>query len=82
MTLQFPCAHGSDEAAAGKLRFHQVVLEAAPGYLERFGATMPERQRQVLERIVRCRTLALGGHLFGCRDCGIPTLITWSRRAA
>jgi len=70
MNLQLPCRHGSDERVAGKLRFHQVVLEAAPAYLERFGATMPGRQRQVLQRILRCRTPALGGHLFGCRGCG------------
>jgi len=31
---------------------------------------MPERQRQVLERILRCRTPALGGELFGCPGGG------------
>jgi hypothetical protein len=31
---------------------------------------MPGRQRQVLERILRCRTPALGGQLFACPDCG------------
>jgi len=30
---------------------------------------MPPRQREVLERILRCRTAALGGELFGCPDC-------------
>jgi len=31
---------------------------------------MPRRQREVLERILRCRTPALGGQLFACPDCG------------
>jgi hypothetical protein len=31
---------------------------------------MPGRQRQVLQRILRCRTPALGGQLFACSDCG------------
>jgi hypothetical protein len=31
---------------------------------------MPARQREVLERIWRCRTPALGGQLFACPDCG------------
>jgi len=31
---------------------------------------MPGRQREVLQRILRCRTAALGGQLFACADCG------------
>jgi hypothetical protein len=53
----------------GKVRFHQVVVEAAPGYLTQFGQTMPLRQRQVLQTILRCRTPALGGQLFACPAC-------------
>ena len=76
MNLQLPCRHGSDEPVADKLRFHQVVLETAPAYLERFGATMPGRQRQVLQRILRCRTPALGGHLFGWHPLN-PSQSNW-----
>jgi hypothetical protein len=32
---------------------------------------MPRRHRQVLERILRCRSPEMGGHLFACPDCGI-----------
>jgi len=53
------------------LSFHQVLLKAAPGYLEQFGQTMPRRHRQVLERILRCRTPEMGGHLFACPACRI-----------
>jgi hypothetical protein len=41
----------------------------APEYLERFGSAMPGRQRQVLKKILLCRTPALGGQLFQCPDC-------------
>jgi hypothetical protein len=52
------------------LSFHELLTRSAPDYLERFGSTMPARQREVLQRSVRCRTPALGGELFGCPDCG------------
>ena len=30
---------------------------------------MPQRHRQVLRKILSCRTPALGGELFQCPDC-------------
>jgi hypothetical protein len=52
------------------IRFHELLRQVAPQYLERFGSSMPGRQREVLRRILRCRTPALGGELFRCPDCG------------
>ncbi len=52
-----------------RLSFHELLTEFSPQYLEQFGSAMPARQREVLERILRCRTPALGGELFGCPDC-------------
>ena len=52
------------------LRVHEVLERWGPGYLERFGASMPSRQREVLAAILRCRTPALGGSLHVCPDCG------------
>jgi len=51
------------------LTVHQHLLRLAPEYLEAFGPAMPGRQRQVLQKILRCRTPALGGQLFECPDC-------------
>jgi len=48
---------------------HQLLRQLAPEYLERFGPAMPGRQRQVLRKILSCRTPALGGQLFQCPDC-------------
>jgi hypothetical protein len=48
---------------------HQLLRQLAPKYLERFGAAMPLRHRQVLKKILACRTPALGGQLFECPDC-------------
>lgn len=51
------------------LTVHQQLLRLAPEYRARFGASMPGRQRQVLHKILRCRTPALGGQIFKCPDC-------------
>jgi hypothetical protein len=52
------------------LRFHELLVEFGPAYLERFGPAMPARQREVLERVLACRTPELGGSLFACAPCG------------
>ena len=52
----------------GSLTVHQWLCELAPAYLERFGSAMPGRHREVLNKILRCRTAALGGQLFACPD--------------
>ena len=43
------------------LTVHQWLRQLAPDYSERFGSSMPGRQRQVLKKILACRTPALGG---------------------
>lgn len=51
------------------LTVHQLLRQLAPDYLKRFGPSLPGRQRQVLRKILSCRTPALGGQLFQCPDC-------------
>jgi hypothetical protein len=60
----------SDPATAGgqSLTVHQWLGRLAPDYLRRFGAAMPERQREVLDTLLSCRTPARGGELFACPD--------------
>ncbi len=48
---------------------HQLLCQLAPEYLERFGASLPGRHRQVLRKLRSCRTPAMGGQLFQCPDC-------------
>jgi hypothetical protein len=48
---------------------HQLLRRLAPDYLQRFGPSLPGRHRQVLRKILACRTPALGGQLFACPDC-------------
>jgi len=48
---------------------HQLLRQLAPDYRQRFGPAMPQRHRQVLKKILKCRTPALGGQLFQCPDC-------------
>lgn len=59
-----------EEGDGGYLGFHRLLAAEGPGYLERFGAAMPPRQSRVLRRMLRCRSPALGGQLFGCMGCG------------
>jgi len=57
-----------EQSVSETLCFHNLLCRFAPEYLERFGTTMPPRQRQVLETILSCRTAARGGQLFGCPE--------------
>jgi hypothetical protein len=57
-------------AGGHTLRFHDLLRQEAPAYLERFGAAVPPRQREVLAKLLACRTPALGGELFACPACG------------
>ena len=62
--------NGSTTGDGGEsLSVHPLLRQLAPEYLERFGSSMPGRQRQVLKKILRCRTPALGGQLFQCPEC-------------
>ncbi len=54
----------------GLIGFHDLLRQEAPAYLERFGDALPPRHRQVLTRILACRTPALGGELYSCPHCG------------
>jgi hypothetical protein len=47
-----------------------VLRRYGPAYLEQFGDKMPASHRRVFEDILRCRTAALGGHLYECNECG------------
>ena len=62
----------SDATGAGgaTIRFHDLLRQEAPAYLERFGAALPPRQREVLAKLLTCRTAARGGELFACPQCG------------
>ena len=60
------CATGD---GGESLRVHQLLQDWAPDYRKRFGPSMPLRHRQVLKKIVSCRSPAMGGQLFQCPDC-------------
>ena len=55
--------------SGGSLSVHDALRRWAPAYLEQFGAAMPARQREVLQRLLACRTPALGGALHYCPNC-------------
>lgn len=55
---------------ARSVPFHEVLTRWAPDYLQRFGHAMPARQREVLAKLLKCRTPQMGGSLYGCPHCG------------
>lgn len=55
---------------ARAMPFHEVLARWGPQYLKHFGQAMPARQRQVLARLLKCRTPQLGGSLYVCPHCG------------
>jgi hypothetical protein len=60
------CATGD---GGESLTVHQLLRQLTPDYRKRFGHSMPQRHRQVLKKVLSCRTPALGGQLFQCPDC-------------
>jgi Putative transposase/Transposase zinc-binding domain len=61
--------NGATGDGGQSLTVHQLLRNLAPDYRQRFDSSMPARHRQVLKKILACRTPALGGQLFGCPDC-------------
>ena len=55
-------------APASTLSFHELLVRWGPAYLERWGSTMPARQREVLAKLLSCRTPRRGGELWLCPE--------------
>jgi hypothetical protein len=47
----------------------EVLVQHGPQYHAQFGDRMPPRHRQAMRAIERCRTPALGGHIYTCKAC-------------
>lgn len=47
-----------------------VLARFGPAYLARYRASMPQPHLDAMERMLACRTLARGGHLLQCVECG------------
>jgi hypothetical protein len=61
--------NGATGDGGESLTVHQLLRTLAPEYRKRFDSSMPARHRQVLKKILSCRTPVLGGQLFACPDC-------------
>jgi hypothetical protein len=57
-----------------------IVRDAGPAYLQRFGHAMPPSHRRVLHDVVACRTPALGGQMYRCHGCGLEHAVYHSCR--
>lgn len=48
----------------------EVFHRYGPAYRAKYGAQMLPSHRRAMQDIERCRTPALGGHVYTCPDCG------------
>ncbi len=53
-----------------KIEVADVFRQFGPSYLDAFGARMLPSHRRAIKDIMACRTQAMGGHVYLCRDCG------------
>jgi hypothetical protein len=63
-----PTACSSADPRRRALRVADVFKQHGADYLRRH--RLPGRLLKVIRHIVQCRTAALGGHLYRCRECG------------
>ena len=47
-----------------------VIRDSGTEFLQTHGGHLTGTQQQALRDLARCRTAALGGHTWHCRDCG------------
>ena len=55
---------------SGDLEVADVFRDGAARFEARYGHVVSREQRQVMRAVTRCRTAALGGHVYCCQDCG------------
>ena len=55
-----------------------IFSEFAPEYIERYGETIPNEHRNVIQAIIDCRSGQLGVTLYYCRRCGEYHLVNRS----
>ena len=46
-----------------------ILRAHGPAYIEKFGDRMPARHRSIMEKVIACRTEALGGEVYLCDPC-------------
>jgi hypothetical protein len=49
---------------------HDIFMEFGPEYLARFGESIPQNHRKVMDAIINCRTPACGMVVYDCIECG------------
>jgi hypothetical protein len=54
----------------GSLELADIVRRFGARFVDKYGAALSFEQRRALRDIANCRTAALGGHVYGCAECG------------
>ena len=51
------------------LELADIFARYGPAYLEKYGDRIPTRHKKVMEKVLQCRTSALGGQVYECEPC-------------
>jgi hypothetical protein len=65
---------------ATPLQLADIVRQTGDSFLRRHGGWLSAEQKQALRAVARCRTQALGGHIWQCCGCGQQVLLANSCR--
>ena len=60
----------SGDAAPAVIELADIFRTYGPAYRAKFGDKIPPQHLRAMRAIERCRTPALGGHVYTCPDCG------------
>ena len=52
-----------------ELELADIFARHGPAYLQKYGDRMPTRHKRVMEKVLQCRTPALGGQVYECEPC-------------
>src|SRR5438552_1509785 len=52
------------------LEVADVIRQHGDAFVAQYGGSLTAAQRKALRDLARCRTAALGGHVWRCADCG------------
>jgi hypothetical protein len=69
------CHHKTDIPQSTKeivmLEMADIFREYGPAYIEKYGDRMLPSHKRAMNDIINCRTPALGGQVYECRDCQV-----------
>lgn len=58
-----------EQLTGDELELADIFTRHGPAYLQKYGDRMPTRHKRVMQKVLQCRTPALGGRVYECEPC-------------